>query len=62
MFDASFQGENVQKHNERIALRLPSELREKVEKLIEVGRFKNLSEVVRVALKRFLEGVESEST
>jgi len=61
MFDASFYGENMQKHNERIALRLPSELRTKAEALIEAGRFKNLSEVVRAALKRFLEGVQNKN-
>ena len=51
----------MQKHNKRIALRLSSELREKVEKLIEAGKFKNLSEVVRAALKQFLEGVQNKN-
>jgi Arc/MetJ-type ribon-helix-helix transcriptional regulator len=54
MFDASFYGENVAK-NERIALRLESQLRYEAEKLIEAGKFKSLSQVVREALKQFLE-------
>ena len=41
--------------SERIALRLEPEIREKAEKLVKSGRFKNLSEVVREALKQFLE-------
>jgi len=41
--------------SERIALRLEPQLREKAEQLIESGKFKNLSQVVREALKRFLE-------
>ena len=44
----------MQRHNERIALRLPSDLREKAENLIESGKFKSISEVVREALKEFL--------
>jgi len=39
---------------QRIALRLESELREKAQKLIEAGKFENLSQVVREALKDFL--------
>jgi len=41
--------------SERIALRLEPEIREKAEKLVECGKFKSLSEVVREALKQFLE-------
>ena len=52
-FDAYFYGENVIK-TQRIALRLESELREKAQKLIEAGKFENLSQVVREALKDFL--------
>jgi Arc/MetJ-type ribon-helix-helix transcriptional regulator len=40
--------------SKRIALRLEPQLREKAEQLIEAGKFKNLSEIVRQALKRFL--------
>lgn len=43
------------RYNEFIALRLPSELREQAEKLIEAGKYENLSQVIRAALKRFLE-------
>ena len=41
--------------NSRIGLRLEPDIREKAEKLVESGKFKNLSEVVREALRRFLE-------
>jgi len=53
-FDAYFYGENVIK-TQRITVRLESEIREKAHKLIESGKFKNLSQVVREALKQFLE-------
>ena len=55
MFDASFQGEHMMIKTERIALRLEPQLREQAEKLIQQGKFKNLSQVVREALKEFLE-------
>ncbi|MEM3459208.1 MAG: ribbon-helix-helix domain-containing protein [Candidatus Bathyarchaeia archaeon] len=45
----------AQKHDERIALRLPSEFREKIQELIRQGKFKNLSDVVRAALEQFLQ-------
>ena len=45
----------MQRYNEFIALRLPSELREQAESLIRQGKFKNLSEVIRAALTKFLE-------
>jgi len=38
---------------ERIALRLEPQLREQAEKLIQEGKFKNLSEIVRQALIEF---------
>jgi len=38
----------------RIALRLPAEERQKAEHLIREGKFKNLSQVIREALKEFL--------
>jgi Arc/MetJ-type ribon-helix-helix transcriptional regulator len=41
--------------SERVALRLEPQLREQAEKLIQEGKFKNLSQIVREALKRFLE-------
>ena len=41
--------------NSRIGLRLEPNLREKAERLVKAGKFKNLSEVVREALRRFLE-------
>jgi Arc/MetJ-type ribon-helix-helix transcriptional regulator len=53
MFDASFYGEHMIK-TERIALRLEPQIREQAEKLIQEGKFKNISEVVRAALSKFL--------
>ena len=53
MFDASFYGEYMIK-TERIALRLEPQIREQAEKLIQEGKFKNLSEIVRQALTEFL--------
>jgi Arc/MetJ-type ribon-helix-helix transcriptional regulator len=44
---------NVDK-SERIALRLEPQIREQAEKLIQEGKFKNLSEIVRQALTEFL--------
>ena len=42
-------------HDKRIALRLPSKQRQQIYKLVESGNFKNLSEVIREALKKFFE-------
>jgi len=41
-------------HDSRIAIRLPSNERSKVEQLIHEGKFKNISQVIRAALKDFL--------
>ena len=41
--------------DKRIALRLPSKEREQIEQLIHEGKFKNISSVIRAALKQFLE-------
>jgi Arc/MetJ-type ribon-helix-helix transcriptional regulator len=42
------------KQDSRTALRLPNEQRLKIEQLIREGKFKNISAVVRAALKQFL--------
>ena len=44
----------TRQHKERIALRLPSKQRQQIDELVESGKFKNLSEVIRTALKEFL--------
>ena len=51
------------RYNEFIALRLPSELREQAEKLVEAGKYQNLSQVVRTAVREFLkkEGVQNKN-
>ena len=41
--------------DKRIGIRLEADLRDKAELLVRSGRFKNISEVVREALRRFLE-------
>ena len=48
----------MENHDERIALRLPQDQRQKINKLVEAGKFKNLSFVIREALKEFLEKEE----
>jgi len=40
-------------HEERIAVRLPSKQRQQIAELIEIGKYKNLSEVIRAALTDF---------
>ena len=44
----------MKKQNERIAIRLPSEQREKIEELIHKGHYRNLSHAIRTALREFL--------
>jgi Arc/MetJ-type ribon-helix-helix transcriptional regulator len=39
---------------ERIGIRLEPQLREKLEKLVECGKFSSISEAVRQILKQFL--------
>jgi Arc/MetJ-type ribon-helix-helix transcriptional regulator len=48
------KGEEMKEFDERIALRLTGELREKATELINRGKYKNLSEVVRASLQQFL--------
>jgi len=47
----SFRGKKLQK---RIIFRLPDKTYEQIKKLVESGKFKSISEVVREALKEFL--------
>jgi Arc/MetJ-type ribon-helix-helix transcriptional regulator len=44
----------IPEYGERIALRLPKEEKQRIEQLIREGKFKNISQVVRVALEQFL--------
>jgi len=44
----------IPEYKERIAIRLSIEQRQQIEKLVETGKFKHLSEVIRAALKEFL--------
>jgi Arc/MetJ-type ribon-helix-helix transcriptional regulator len=41
------------KQDSRTALRLPTDQREALEKLVDEGKFQNLSQVIREALKEF---------
>ena len=45
----------IPEYEGRIAFRISKEDRAKIERLIKEGRFKNLSHVIRTALKEFLE-------
>lgn len=40
-----------------IALRLHPETKQQIDKLVEAGKFKSLSELIRKAVYQFLEGV-----
>jgi hypothetical protein len=42
------------RYENRIALRLPTEEKQRLEELIEKGKFRNLSQVIRIALNEFL--------
>jgi Arc/MetJ-type ribon-helix-helix transcriptional regulator len=44
----------IKKNNSRIALRLPKKQRELMRHLVDNGEFKNLSHVIRVAIRNFL--------
>jgi len=44
----------MQKQDSRTALRLPSEQRQEIDRLVKSGKFKNISSVIREALKQFL--------
>lgn len=44
----------MEKQNSRTALRLPNEQRQEIERLVQKGKFKNKSQVIREALKEFL--------
>ena len=45
----------MRKYGNRIALRLLPEERQKIDRLVSEGKFENLSDVMRAALKKFLE-------
>jgi Arc/MetJ-type ribon-helix-helix transcriptional regulator len=44
----------MKEHDSYLALRLPASLKAEINKLVESGKFKNLSEIVRQALTEFL--------
>jgi len=44
----------MKEHDSYIALRLPAYMKAEIFRLVESGKFKNVSELVRVALKEFL--------
>ena len=46
--------DKMQEHDSRIAIRLPSNERQQIEQLIREGKFRNISQVIRAALKEFL--------
>ena len=54
MFHKGYAEARKMKHDRRIAVRLPAEEKAKAKHLIQNGKFKNLSQVMRIALKHFL--------
>jgi len=44
----------MKEHDSFIGIRIPSSLKTEIDKLIESGKFKNASEIVRQALTEFL--------
>jgi len=44
----------MKEHDSYIALRLPAPLKAEINRLVESGKFKNASQVIREAIKRFL--------
>jgi Arc/MetJ-type ribon-helix-helix transcriptional regulator len=44
----------MKEHDSYIALRLPASLKNEINKLVESGKFKTASQIVREAIKRFL--------
>lgn len=44
----------MRKQDSRTALRLPSEQRQKIDRLIQERKFKNISQVIREAIDLFL--------
>jgi len=47
--------EKMKNQDKRIALRLPSKERARIQQLINEGKYENLSQVIRVALKDLLD-------
>jgi Arc/MetJ-type ribon-helix-helix transcriptional regulator len=45
----------LKEHEQRIALRLPTELRQQAEQLITERKVRNLSELIRAALTEYLD-------
>ena len=50
----------ISEYNERIALRISKEQRQKIEQLIIEKKFKGISQVVRKSLQNFLKRIEKE--
>ena len=48
----------LKKHDQRIAIRLPSQQRERINQLILKGQNKNLSQFLRTAIQEFLTQTE----
>ena len=49
-----FNGETM-KYEDTVYIRIPIKYRKQIETLIKAGKFRSLSQVVREALKQFLE-------
>ncbi|MGB9693746.1 MAG: ribbon-helix-helix domain-containing protein [Fervidobacterium sp.] len=44
----------IPEYQERIALRISKAEKQKIEQLVREGKYKNLSQVIRAALQKFL--------
>ncbi len=44
----------IPEYEKRIAVRLPTKQRQQIDGLVKAGKYKNISEVIRSALKEFL--------
>ncbi|MDH5788329.1 MAG: ribbon-helix-helix domain-containing protein [Candidatus Bathyarchaeota archaeon] len=51
----------IPEYKERIGLRLSIRERQEIEQLIKDGKFKNISQVIREALKEFLQKESGQS-
>jgi len=39
-----------------IALRLPQQLKDEIDKLVKAGKYRNLSDAIRTAIQKLIEG------
>jgi Arc/MetJ-type ribon-helix-helix transcriptional regulator len=52
----------IPEYEKRIAVRLPAKQRQQIGSLVEAGKYKNMSEVIRSALRQFLSDGKGEDS